>query len=383
MRIALDARPLRKPLTGVERVTWHLAEGIERASRALGREDDLLLATDGPFHESAGGLPCATLLEVPPSRGPLARAVDTWIIRSLPPALENAGVDVLLTPHTKLPLSRDVRTVTSVHGLEWRFFPAGYGVIERLKQRGWFELASRRSAGMLTFAEATQHDIVRATRGRLLPPIRVVPEGVAPQFRGMGDAEIDKVWPASVAQAHPYVLSVCTLDPRKNLRRLVGAFARVAANHPDLRLVLVGKSGPAADGIRHQAETLGISDRVTFAGYVADESLPALYARASVFCYPSLYEGFGLPVVEAMACGAPVVTSTVSSLPEVAGDAGCLVDPEDETAIARGIARVLDDAGYREDLIRQGRARSERFTWDATCRGVVSFLADIVEGGGR
>ncbi|MEM7629136.1 MAG: glycosyltransferase family 1 protein [Planctomycetota bacterium] len=380
MRIALDARPLRRPLTGVERVTWHLADGLLPASRSLARQDEVVLVTDGPFHESTGTLPGADVLTLPPASGLLARFMDTWIVRVLPPVLKHRGVDVLLTPHTKLPLSRDVKTVTTVHGLEWRFFPSGYPRIERLKQRVWFEAAIRRSAGMLTFAESTRRDVDRAAGRRKLPPVRVVPEGVAPHFRRLEAGEIDEHWPQAVPNGARYVLSVCTLDPRKNLPRLVAAFATIAQRHPALCLVLVGKTGPAEADIRAQAMSLGIADRLVFAGYVPDASLPSLYARASVFCYPSLYEGFGLPVVEAMACGAPVVTSNVSSLPEVAGGAAAIVDPLDDAAIAAAIDRVLTDSSYRDELVGRGFRRSEQFTWESTCRGVVSFLAELIEG---
>ena len=164
--------------------------------------------------------------------------------------------------------------------------------------------------------------------------------------------------------AAPYLLHVGTLEPRKNLPRLLGAYARVRASGGDVPLlVLAGGRGWAAEAIERAVAALGLADAVRFTGAVEREDLAALYAAAELVVYPSLYEGFGLPVVEAMACGAPVVTSNVSSLPEVAGDAAVLVDPRDEAAIAAAITELLRDDRARAELRRRGLARARKFSW--------------------
>ena len=166
-----------------------------------------------------------------------------------------------------------------------------------------------------------------------------------------------------------YVLSVCTLEPRKNLARLVRAFVALveAEPLPDLRLVLTGPAGWKAHEL---FEALGmrpaLRDRIILTGFVADESLSALYSAAGVFVYPSLYEGFGLPVLEAMQCGVPVITSRTSSLPEVVGTDAITVDPTDEEALSDAMLRVLNNAPLAADLRRRGLARSATFSWSRT-----------------
>jgi glycosyltransferase involved in cell wall biosynthesis len=158
------------------------------------------------------------------------------------------------------------------------------------------------------------------------------------------------------------VLGVGTLEPRKNLERLIEAWAGMQSE--EYELVLVGSIGWDAGAILRRARRR----RVRLLGYVNDDDLVALYSLCEAFCYPSLYEGFGLPVLEAMAAGAPVITSSVSSLPEVAGDAAVLVDPRDAQAIRAGLERVLSDARERERLRIAGRARAAQFSWDQTAR---------------
>lgn len=167
-------------------------------------------------------------------------------------------------------------------------------------------------------------------------------------------------------QDAPYIPTVGTLEPRKNHVRLVRAFEGLRDAFSQVRLAVVGGAGWNVGPIRRAFEESPARDRIRVLGVVSPEDLAALYAGASLFAYPSLYEGFGLPVLEAMAMGVPVVTSSVSSLPEVAGDAAILVDPRSVEAIRHGLARPLGDAELREELARRGRARERTFTWRRT-----------------
>jgi glycosyltransferase involved in cell wall biosynthesis len=173
--------------------------------------------------------------------------------------------------------------------------------------------------------------------------------------------------------AGSYILSVGTIQPRKNYVRLIHAFARLQThNLTNRQLVLAGGRGWLYEDIFAEAERHG--DRVRILGFVDEADLPALYRNAALFAFPSLYEGFGLPVLEAMACGTPVVCSNVSSLPEVAGDAALLVDPLDIASIAEAMARVLQDAGLRQDMVARGRSQAARFTWARAARHLLSTL---------
>jgi glycosyltransferase involved in cell wall biosynthesis len=159
----------------------------------------------------------------------------------------------------------------------------------------------------------------------------------------------------------PFILSVGTVQPRKNYGRLVEAFHRL--DESDLTLAIAGGKGWLDDPLYRQIEALGLGERVRLLGFVDDADLPALYSAARVFAFPSLYEGFGLPPLEAMACGVPVVASRASSLPEVIGEAGLLVDPLDVEALASALRRALEDEDLRHTLISRGLAQARRFSW--------------------
>jgi glycosyltransferase involved in cell wall biosynthesis len=173
----------------------------------------------------------------------------------------------------------------------------------------------------------------------------------------------------------PVVLNVAAKKAHKNLVVLVEALARVRARHPDVQLVLPGAPTPYEDELRRRAEALGIADAVALPGFVDDADLEGLYALAACFAFPSINEGFGLPLLEAMARGVPVVTSTTSAMPEVAGDAALLVDPHDVGGLAEAIARVLADAGLRDRLVAAGRERLSAFTWEGCAAATLETLA--------
>jgi len=174
-----------------------------------------------------------------------------------------------------------------------------------------------------------------------------------------------------------YLLYLGTLQPRKNLVRLVEAFAYLQPRPAALQLVLAGQKGWLYDELFARVGSLGLGDHVVFAGYVAEDDKAALLSGALSLVYPSLYEGFGMPVLEAMACGTPVLTSNVSSLPEVAGDAALLVDPLDVNAIAAGISRLMTDADLRKVLVEKGHAQLRKFSWTNAGREVLQVLEAV------
>jgi glycosyltransferase involved in cell wall biosynthesis len=172
-----------------------------------------------------------------------------------------------------------------------------------------------------------------------------------------------------------FVLFLGTIEPRKNVSRLVDAFAQLLATDPettsDLYLVVAGGKGWFSEPVFAQVEALGLEDRVFFPGYVSEEEKVLWYNAATCFCYPSLYEGFGLPPLEAMACGVPVITSNTSSLPEVVGDAGLAVPPEDTAALCEALRRLTVNPALRAELVQRGRARTRRFSWAEAARQTV------------
>ena len=181
----------------------------------------------------------------------------------------------------------------------------------------------------------------------------------------------------------PYFLSVCTLEPRKNLLHLLRCFHRTLQRAPDARLVLVGPTGWKIEPLfTYLSERPDLAARVTLAGYVDDADLAALYSGARAFVYPSLYEGFGLPVLEAMRCGTPVITSDSSSLPEVAGDAAILVPPTDATALEAALERLLTDAPLAAELRRRGLERAQQFSWERTAETTVRAYEEMLRRSG-
>lgn len=235
-------------------------------------------------------------------------------------------------------------------------------------ERATIRPALRRAAALPCISEATRHDLVTHF------PKAAAKATAIPLAADDAFARPPKLTPGHPELTRPYVLAVGTLEPRKNLERLVAAWLQLPdALRGSHDLALAGGRGWEDDEIVSAAQAAGAK----LLGRVSDDELHALYAGASCFAYPSLYEGAGLPVIEAMAAGAPVITSTVSSLPEVAGDAALLVDPRDTTAIAGAIERVLTEPGLADDLRERGRAQAATFSWERTARETLTLLTRI------
>ncbi len=199
---------------------------------------------------------------------------------------------------------------------------------------------------------------------------------VSPRFHPITDAARLAATQERYGIRTPYVLFVGTVQPRKNLVRLIEAWAMYLRQRSNDRptLVIAGKRGWLTEAIERRAEELGIADAVRFAGYIGDDDLPALISGASVYLFPSLYEGFGLPVLEAQACGTPVLASNVSSLPEVGGDAALYVDPLDVASIRNGIAQLLENRTLREELRERGLRRVAAWTWERTAQQTLAAI---------
>jgi glycosyltransferase involved in cell wall biosynthesis len=314
--------------------------------------------------------------------------------------------EVLFVPAHVLPLGaplrRSTRTVVTIHDLGYLRFPEAHTRAHRLYLRLSTLWSARAATQLIAVSSATRDDLMRLARVPATK-ITVVHHGLSERFRpvedpaaitavleryGLGDKETrrqgDKETRRQGDTEAPfaYLLYVGTVQPRKNLARLIESFAQLLQATDgnlqsaicNLQLVIAGKRGWLTEAIERRAVELGIAERVRFTGYVADEDLPALLGGALAFIFPSLYEGFGMPVLEAMACGAPVLTSNSSSLPEVAGDAALLVDPEDTAALAEGLARLATDAGLRADLRMRGLARAAAFTWDRCAEETLAVL---------
>jgi glycosyltransferase involved in cell wall biosynthesis len=268
------------------------------------------------------------------------------------------------------PTSRGTRTLLTVHDLSFERDPQSATPGLRRYLTGIVPRSVSRANHILADSKATKEDLIELYNTPH-EKITVLYSGVDPRFTPEKQrGEDEHIRRRYKLGPQPIILALGTLQPRKNYSRLISAFAQIAdvSQRFDARpithnLVIVGKQGWLFDSIIADAARLGIKTRIIFPGFADDEDLPALYRAAELFVFPSLYEGFGLPPLEAMACGTPVVTSNVSSLPEVVGDAGLTVDPTDIYALAGAMSRALQDPQLRQQMIQRGLARAAEFTW--------------------
>jgi glycosyltransferase involved in cell wall biosynthesis len=271
--------------------------------------------------------------------------------------------------------------VVTFHDLTFVLYPELHQVAKRIFFPAMMRWSARHARRIITVSESTRQDLVR-TLGVSPERVTTVLSAVDADYRPATAAQVAEVCARYGLRSGAYLLYVGVLEPRKSIDRLVEAFARISPGADGLKLVIAGKRGWMYDQIFAQVAALGLQDRVTFPGYVPRADLPPLYSGARAFVYPSRYEGFGLPVLEAMSCGAPVVTTNVSSLPEVAGDGALLVDPDDVPALAAALARVVHDARLREQLSSRGRTRASSFSWERCARETIRVYQDAVTGPG-
>jgi glycosyltransferase involved in cell wall biosynthesis len=290
---------------------------------------------------------------------------------TVPLALRREGVTLFHAPHYVLPRLVGCKSVVTIHDCIHLMFPQYLPNRAALAYaRASISLAARRATRVLTVSESSKRDILRyvnADPGK----IDVIYNAYDERF-GVEPREEEVVRVRERFQLHDeFVLYAGNVKPHKNVERLIQAFHLVRQRGLDhLKLVIIGDEVSRYAALRRAVHKHQLHKYVRFLGYLPEETLAVMYRLAGVFVFPSLYEGFGLPPLEAMASGTPVVTSNVSSLPEVAGDAAILVDPYDPSAIADGIATVLTDERVRRDMRRKGLERASQFSWEASVRRV-------------
>jgi glycosyltransferase involved in cell wall biosynthesis len=281
---------------------------------------------------------------------------------------------VLFVPAHVVPVWHP-RTVVTIHDLGYLHEREAHPARQRHMLDRSTLWSSRTATKIIAISEATKRDLIQ--RYRIEDErIRVIHHGVSASFRRVSDDEIARVRAQYALPAH-YVLFVGTVQPRKNIGRIAAAMKIVEAATLPHKLVVAGKPGWLDDQVEQDITSTGRPDLIQRVGYVPDVDLPALYAGAGAFCFPSLYEGFGLPVLEAMACGTPVVTSTRGSLPEIAGDAALLVEPASVEAIGEALVLVLSDTNLRDTLINAGQERIRQFSWRATASSTLDLLLEV------
>ncbi len=300
-----------------------------------------------------------------------------WTHLGLARELRRRPPEVLFVPAHVVPLIHPAATVVTVHDVGYRFFPRQHTLRSRLYLDASTRYSCRAARRVLADSQATAQDLTREY-GVPAGKITVAYPGLDSAFARADGAAQDAVR-RRYSLPHPFVLYVGTIQPRKNLARLVEAFACLPRDWASVDLVLAGQTGWLAAEIHDRVRQLGLEGRVRFPGYVAQEDLPALLSAAECFVMPSLYEGFGLPVLEAMACGTPVICSTAGSLPEVAGDAALQFAPTDVEGLVAALSRVLGDAALRRELVARGEQWCRQFSWQRCAMEVLRVLVAAAE----
>jgi glycosyltransferase involved in cell wall biosynthesis len=364
MLIAFDGTTLTPGRTGVGYYTEHLLQHLAR--EVVNTGDEIVVVSNKPIDTQSPLPPHVRVHDG--HRFPIRIG---WMQMRAARALEALRPDVAHFTNGMIPIGSPVATVVTVHDMSLRLYPNCHPVRRLVLNRPLMHVAIRRASSIVTVSNSTRRDLLRL-HGVAADRVSVVPEAASPVFRPINDrARLEDIR-ARYGLPQSFVLYVGTIEPRKNLLRLMSAFA--AARKAGIRqhLVCVGPYGWSSRDLAGRIEQLGIRSAVHFTGYVPFEHLPAIYNLGDFFAFPSLYEGFGLPVVEAMASGIAVLTSSTSSLGEVAGDAAVTIDPTDTDAIADAIVRLATDIDWRRDLADRGLRRARDFSWAQSARDVLA-----------
>jgi glycosyltransferase involved in cell wall biosynthesis len=290
--------------------------------------------------------------------------------------VRKAGVDLFHEPHFTLPLGLRGRSVVTVHDLIHLKVPQYFSYAQRAYVRFMVRQALRNAGAIIADSGNTKNDLIELF-GVAEERVTAIHCGVRPLFRPL-KLEAVRRFREERKLTHPYLLFVGNVKPHKNVPTLLRAFSLLHTRFPDLRLVFTGGKCLADRELARLAEDLGILDRITDLGHVEENALLATYSGAEALVLPSFYEGFGLPVLEAMACGVPTVVSTGGSLPEVAGDASLICDPNKPGIFAGAIEKILTDSALRSKLIQLGKQRSSQFSWQETARQTLKVYERVL-----
>lgn len=367
-RIGIDARLTYYTQGGIAQYTQHLI----RALAALDAPHEVVILHSRKDRRSLAA-------------GPNQRRISCWTpahhrLERLALALELAPLrlDLLHSPDFIPPLGGRFRSVITVHDLAFLHYPQFLTTESRRYYNDQIAAAVARADAIIAVSQATRSDLI-SLLGVPAEKVTVIAEAAGEQFHPVPEEAIARLR-AAHGLPDNYILFVGTIEPRKNVSGLLRAYARLRADLPDASpLVIAGGRGWLADQVVTLHKELHLGQSVIWYGPIDHGDLPALYSGARVFCLPSFYEGFGLPPLEAMACGTPVVVSNRASLPEVAGDAALLVDPDDVESISAALRRVLTDVQLAADLRARGLAHAALFSWEQTARQTLALYEQTLE----
>jgi glycosyltransferase involved in cell wall biosynthesis len=366
MKIGLIVYGLDRPQTGLGRYTQEIA----RALRKIKEAPEIVLLTAGSLGPLAGeGFNCVPLPAC--RRLPALMTLGNLWISIKAKQLE---LEIVHDPSGVAPFlfgAGGAGTVVTLHDVFPWVCPETSTLLEQILYRHWLPHRIPHLQGVITSSNQSRNDIQKylpVQENRLF----TIPDGLSASFRRSVPAEAKHRLLRRLGLSTPFVLYVGALTARKNILRLLEAFALLRSEHRELQLVLAGPRIDLRTKVAKTVRRLNLTSSVICTGPIPDFELPALYASADLFVFPSLYEGFGLPPLEAMACGVPVVCSNTSSLPEVVGKAAIQVDPHDIEALARAMKSVIETPGLREELKAKGLVQSKRYSWERTAEATMA-----------
>jgi len=371
MRIGIDARLVYYSQAGISQYIRRLTQALARVVQG-DNEFILLQSRKDPRriveHERFRRVSLWT---------PSHHRLEQW---SLPLELRGLRLDVLHSPDFIPPFHRKCKSVITVHDLAFLLYPH-FLTKESARYYGQIDQAVRRTNHIIAVSEATRRDIVE----RLGAPenkITVIHEAANPIFQPMDREQALRCTQERYPVPDDFILFVSTIEPRKNVQTLLRAYRQFLDDYKQqVKLVFAGSRGWLFEDVFALVQELELEDHCAFLGRVSSEDLLCLYNAAQMLVQPSYYEGFGLPPLEAMACGTPVIVSNVSSLPEVVGDAGFLVDPNDVDEITVALWRLLTDEQLRQKLIDKGLRRAKTFSWDKAAEQTLEVYRRVANGG--
>jgi glycosyltransferase involved in cell wall biosynthesis len=370
LRVGILTYGLDRSLTGIGRYTLELLNAMEKQDGL----SQLVLLTSGKLKNTIYG---SRIKQLPLSRSgqlPILLILGTLLIRQVS---QKHDLQIVHDPTGNAPFAfgcGSASSVVTVHDVYAFLFPRSCTMLEKFITRLWLPFVMPKVDAIITDSQNSKGDIIRYLQ-LSENKIHVVPIGVSSSFNSLGKQQVLSVL-ARYNLNLGYTLTLSTLKPRRNLRRLLQAYSKLGEERSLPPLTVIGKV--TASEIA-KLSISGFERWTRWLDYVPESDLPALFCGAGMFVFPSLYEGFGLPPLEAMACGVPVACSNASSLPEVVGDAGMMFDPYDIYAIASAVANLLDSAGLRDKLREAGLRRASKFTWQRTAQATLSIYQSVLE----
>lgn len=301
-----------------------------------------------------------------------------WEQTFFPSLVYRTGLDLLHSPHYTMPLALSCNSVVTFHDMTFFLFPHLHTRAKRLLFPLVIRSSARRATALIADSESTRQDTIRLVK--VMPEkIFTVPLGVSEYFRQIIDERPLAEIRARYKLPESFILYVGLIEPRKNLPMLLRSYKSILLRGETPPLVIAGRFGWGYEQVISLVGKLGLEENIRFIGHVPHRDLPMVYNLAGFFVYPSTYEGFGLPPLEAMACGTPVISTAISSIPEHVGEAGLLVPPGDEEALAEAMLALLNDRSLREELANLGPARAALFSWKRTAQETLKVYQHVLD----